>query len=787
MQRGSVEVPEMRSRRFLIASLILIMGLTFVPQFTAYPSGFADNAVADAGCYCHDIAPNGDDGTITPSIEGIPEAYEAGATYLLNISMSGEHAYVDNPDNQGGFLLRASSGILEPVDNTTGRSYGADASEYSGTDLITHSEVGNDQRSWSVNWIAPDAAGENIEFTIWVNAVNGADGNSGDKYGGASVYIGAPTASPLVVLLTAVLLALTLVIGAAVFVTAQINPGTLSWSTIGPWLKGWMTTTDHKGIGTLYIVFGLTFFVVGGILALLFRIQLAVPENNFLTQQQYNQFFTLHGTTMIFLAAMPLIAGFANWIVPLQIGAQDLAFPRVNALSFWILPAAAILLFYGIFTGEAAEVGWTGYAPYSSTTMTLGTTMWVAGTILLGASSTLAGVNFLTTIFAMRAPGVSWMRIPLFTWSILIANFMLFISIPALGIGVIFLLLDRTVGTAFYDIAAGGDPLLWSHLFWYFGHPEVYVVILPAFGVISEVLSTSSHRPIFGYRSMVIAMAGIGVLGFIVWGHHMLTSGMAPWFRFVMMLTTMLVAVPTGVKIFNWMATMYGGNISFDSHMLWALGFLVTFTIGGISGMYFPSIPIDLHLHETYFVVAHFHYVLVGGTLFGMFSALYYWYPKMTGRMLSERWGKIHFIIAFTSYNMVFWPMHKLGLDGMLRRTHTYASTSGFADANMLITVSSFIFGLSTLILVGNMIISLRTGKVAGPNPWGGWSLEWTTDSPPPTPSFAEIPVQIDEEHEAKEGGGGTIGKIINRIWSPGSAEVSTTADEISIQSQEAT
>jgi len=300
------------------------------------------------------------------------------------------------------------------------------------------------------------------------------------------------------------------------------------------------------------------------------------------------------------------------------------------------------------------------------------------------------------------------------------------------------------------------------------------------------VLSTSSHRPIFGYRSMVIAMAGIGILGFIVWGHHMLTSGMAPWFRFVTMLTTMLVAVPTGVKIFNWLATMYGGNISFDSHMLWALGFLVTFTIGGISGMYFPSIPIDLHLHETYFVVAHFHYVLVGGTLFGMFSALYYWYPKMTGRMLSERWGKVHFIIAFTSYNMVFWPMHKLGLDGMLRRTHTYASTSGYADANMLITVSSFIFGLSTLILVGNMVISLRTGKVAGPNPWGGWSLEWTTDSPPPTPSFAEIPVQIDEEHEVKEGGG-AIGKIINRIWSPESAEVSTTADDISIQSQEAT
>ena len=782
MHLDSVERPEMKSRKFLLASFILVAGLALVPQFTAYPTGVADNAVSGSGCYCH--VP-GDDGTISPSIEGIPESYETGTTYRLNISITGDNPLADNPENQGGFLLQVSSGSLESVDNTTGRNYGpGGAGEYSGTNLITHSEAGNDQRSWTVDWVAPDTAGENIEFTVWVNAVNGASGNGGDKYGGASEYIGSPTAAPLVVLLTAVLLALTLVIGAAIFVTAQINPGALSWNTIGPWLKGWLTTTDHKGIGTLYIVFGLTFFVVGGILALLFRIQLAVPENDFLTQQQYNQFFTLHGTTMIFLAAMPLIAGFANWIVPLQIGAQDLAFPRINALSFWLLPAAAILLFYGIFTGQAVEVGWTGYAPYSATTMTLGTTMWVAGTVLLGASSTLAGVNFITTILAMRAPGVSWMRIPLFTWSILIANFMLFISIPALAIGVIFLLLDRTIGTAFYDIAAGGDPLLWQHLFWYFGHPEVYVVILPAFGVISEVLATSSHRPIFGYRSMVIAMAGIGVLGFIVWGHHMLTAGAAPWFRFITMITTMLVAVPTGVKIFNWLATLHGGNITFSPHMLWALGFLVTFAIGGISGMYFPSIPLDLHLHETYFVVAHFHYVLIGGTLFGFFSAIYYWYPKMTGRMLSDRWGKVHFIIAFTSYNMAFWPMHKLGLDGMLRRTHTYAAHSGYASANMLITISSFIFGLSTLILVGNMILSLRTGEKVGPNPWGGWSLEWTTDSPPPTPSFAEIPVQIDEEHEVKEGGG-ALGKIINRIWSAESTELDATPDEDSIQPQE--
>jgi cytochrome c oxidase subunit 1 len=392
---------------------------------------------------------------------------------------------------------------------------------------------------------------------------------------------------------------------------------------------------------------------------------------------------------------------------------------------------------------------------------------------MLVASSTLTGINFLTTIAVMRAPGMGWFQMPLFTWSILVANVMLFLSIPAFGVGLIQVFLDRTIGTAFYDVAAGGDPLLWSHLFWYFGHPEVYVVIVPAFGVISEVIATSARRSIFGYKSMVYAMAGIGLVSFIVYGHHMFTSGMSPTLRFVTMLTTMLVAVPTGIKIFNWLKTMHGGSLVYRTHTLWTLGFLVTFTLGGISGMFFPSMGMDVHLHETYFVVAHFHYVLVGGTVFGFYAAIYYWYPKMTGRMLDEKLGVLHFLTGFISYNAVFWPMHRLGVIGMIRRTHTYyITTDDFqalpewaADWNMMISVSAFLFFASNLFLVANMIKSLIRGEKAPADPWGGWSFEWMTSSPPPTPSFDpnDIPTLKDaNEHVANEPG--KIGKWFQRL-----------------------
>ena len=543
-----------------------------------------------------------------------------------------------------------------------------------------------------------------------------------------------------------------------------------------------MTTTDHKRVGTLYFLAGFFFLGIGGIMAILIRIQLMEPGNDFLTQDQYNQFFTLHGTTMIFLAAMPLINGAANWMVPLQIGAPDLAFPRLNAMSFWLQPVGAILIFTGVFSGTGADTGWTGYAPYIvSETAHSGTTMWVAGQIMLVASSTLTGINFLTTIAVMRAPGMGWMHMPLFTWSILVANLMLFLSIPAFGVGLIQVYLDRVIGTAFYDAASGGDPLLWSHLFWYFGHPEVYVVIVPAFGIISEVIATSARRSVFGYRSMVYAMAGIGVVSFIVYGHHMFTSGMYPTLRFVTMLTTMLVAVPTGIKIFNWLMTMNGGSLVYRTHTLWALGFLVTFTLGGISGMFFPSMAMDLHFHESYFVVAHFHYVLVGGTVFGLFCGVYYWFPKMTGRMLDEKLGVLHFLTAFITYNGIFWPMHRLGVWGMARRHHTYfisadevrgvdgeviteavigALPPEAAGWNMFITVSAVLFFLSNFIMIANVIISLIRGQKAPADPWGGWSFEWMTTSPPPTPSFGrfengewhDIPTLIDSnEHIAHE------------------------------------
>ena len=617
------------------------------------------------------------------------------------------------------------------------------------------------------------------------NSVNGnADGanggSSGDMWNRLTAKVSPPVlvleeADPYVVLTTLIVVSAILLVFTLAYVFYRTNPESFTWEFFAPWIADWLTTTDHKKVGTLYFVAGLFFLGVGGIMAMMIRIQLAVPGNDFLTQDQYNQFFTLHGTTMIFLAAMPLINGFANWMVRLQIGAPDLALPRLNAMSFWLQPVGALLIFTGVFSGSGADTGWTGYAPYVvSETAHMGTTMWVAGQIMLVASSTLTGINFLTTIAVMRAPGMGWLQMPLFTWSILIANLMLFLSIPAFGIGLIQVYLDRVIGTAFYDVSAGGDPLLWSHLFWYFGHPEVYVVIVPAFGVISEVIATSARRSIFGYRSMVYAMAGIGVVSFIVYGHHMFTSGMSPTLRFVTMLTTMLVAVPTGIKIFNWLKTMHGGSLVYRTHTLWTLGFLVTFTLGGISGMFFPSIAMDLHLHESYFVVAHFHYVLVGGTVFGFYAAIYYWFPKMSGKMLDEKLGVLHFLVGFISYNALFWPMHRLGVWGMARRHHTYFVTTEEAMGalpieaagwNMFISVSAFIFFFSNFIMVANMIKSLIRGQDAPADPWGGWSFEWMTTSPPPTPSFDphNLPVLTDaNEHVANEPG--TLSKLFNRL-----------------------
>ena len=762
--------------RTLVIFIVLLLGMVAVPSATSLPTGVA--GVKDSGCNCHGAVVSD---SVVPILEGLPETYNYSEVYTLTIGFTGGPADPSNI-NQGGFNLWVSDGEIAPNDASV-QSWNPNE--------VSHTDAGNDQTMWTAQWTAP-SNDRNVEFILHVNSVNGnagspEGGTSGDEWNRMSIQVASPTvileqANPYTVLTTLIIVSFVLLLIVLTFIFYQNNPEAFDWEHFAPWVAGWLTTTDHKRVGTLYFLAGFFFLGIGGIMAILIRIQLMEPGNDFLTQDQYNQFFTLHGTTMIFLAAMPLINGAANWMVPLQIGAPDLAFPRLNAMSFWLQPVGAILIFTGVFSGTGADTGWTGYAPYIvSETAHSGTTMWVAGQIMLVASSTLTGINFLTTIAVMRAPGMGWMHMPLFTWSILVANLMLFLSIPAFGVGLIQVYLDRVIGTAFYDAASGGDPLLWSHLFWYFGHPEVYVVIVPAFGIISEVIATSARRSVFGYRSMVYAMAGIGVVSFIVYGHHMFTSGMDPTLRFVTMLTTMLVAVPTGIKIFNWLMTMNGGSLVYRTHTLWALGFLVTFTLGGISGMFFPSMAMDLHFHESYFVVAHFHYVLVGGTVFGLFCGVYYWFPKMTGRMLDEKLGVLHFLTAFITYNGIFWPMHRLGVWGMARRHHTYfisvdevrgvdgeviteavigALPPEAAGWNMFITVSAILFFLSNFIMIANVIISLIRGQKAPADPWGGWSFEWMTTSPPPTPSFGrfengewhDIPTLIDSnEHIAHE------------------------------------
>ena len=754
------------SRRLVIFS-ILALAMVVAPSVTSLPSGIS--GVKDTGCNCHGTDTSD---SVIASISGLPESYNASVTYAVTVSFTGGPGSEGNA-NVGGFNLWASDGSFATVDSST---------QLTGPSEATHTVEGNDQSSWIIEWTAPDS-GKDVDFVLHTNSVNGNEGDSGssgDMWNKAEATVlgfgppPPPPVDPFKVLATLILVSSVLLSIVVLYVFYRNNPDGFEWEKFAPWITEWLTSTDHKKIGTLYFVQGLFFLGVGGIMAMMIRVQLSSPGNDFISQDYYNQFFTLHGTTMIFLAAMPLIAGFANWIVPLQIGAPDLAFPRLNALSFWLQPVSALLIFTGVFSGAGADTGWTGYAPYVVTeTAHAGVSMWAAGQLMLVASSTLTGINFLTTIAVMRAPGMGWFQMPLFTWSILVANLMLFLSIPAFGVGLIQVYLDRTIGTGFYDVSAGGDPLLWSHLFWYFGHPEVYVVVVPAFGVISEVVATSARRSIFGYKSMVYAMAGIGIVAFIVYGHHMFTSGMSPTLRFVTMLTTMLVAVPTGIKVFNWLKTMHGGSLVYRTHTLWTLGFLVTFTLGGISGMFFPSMGMDVHLHETYFVVAHFHYVLVGGTVFGFFAAIYYWYPKMTGRMLDERLGVLHFLTGFISYNALFWPMHRLGVVGMIRRTHTYyITTDDFqalpewaADWNMMISISAFLFFASNLILVANMIKSLVRGEKAPADPWGGWSFEWMTSSPPPTPSFDphDIPTLKDaNEHVANEPG--KIGKWFQRL-----------------------
>jgi cytochrome c oxidase subunit I len=508
-------------------------------------------------------------------------------------------------------------------------------------------------------------------------------------------------------------------------------------------LYEWVTTTDHKKIGILYIVNSFLFFFLAGLMALGVRTELAQPGLQLLHDESiYNQLFTMHGSVMIFLFIIPILAGFGNYVVPLQIGAPDMAFPRINALSFWMLPLGGVLLLLGFVTGGAAAAGWTSYSPLAQDrplgSPGSGQDLWIMGLVLIGTSSILGSVNFLVTIFKMRAPGMTMFRMPILVWTVLVTSVLVLMATPVFTSALIMLFIDRNVGGHFFDPATGGNAILWQNVFWFYSHPAVYVMVLPAMGMISEILPVFSRKPLFGYKAFVFATAGIGALGFSVWAHHMFTTGSVylPFFS----LMTFLIAVPTGVKMFNWVFTLFRGKLTFSTPLLFALGFLSMFLIGGINGAFSAAVPVDFALHDTYWVVAHLHYVLFGGSVFGVMAGLYYWFPKMTGRMLGEGLGKVQFVLMFLGFNLTFFPMHQLGLAGMPRRIADYSATAGWNDLNLAATVGGFTIAASTIPLLWNVFISLRAGKIAGDDPWEANTLEWATSSPPPPYNFDHLP-----------------------------------------------
>jgi cytochrome c oxidase subunit 1 len=507
-------------------------------------------------------------------------------------------------------------------------------------------------------------------------------------------------------------------------------------------LWSWLTTVDHKRIGTLYLFTSLFFFLVGGIEAGVIRWQLAQPNLHIVSADLYNELFTMHGTTMIFLAIMPLSAAFFNYVVPLQIGARDVAFPRLNAFSYWVFLLGGLFINASWFFGAAPNAGWFAYAPLTTRQFSPGMNIdfWVIGIQILGVSSLAASFNFITTIVNMRAPGMNLMRMPMFTWNVFVTQFLIMMSFPVVTIALVFLQFDRFFGTQFYELAAGADPLLWQHLFWIFGHPEVYILILPAFGLLSEIVPTFSRKPIFGYPTMAYATILIAFLAFGVWAHHMFAVGMGPIGDTVFGVTTMLIAIPTGVKIFNWIFTMWGGSVEFTASMKFAIGMICLFIIGGISGVMHSSPPADLQQTDTYFVVAHFHYVMFGGSMMGIFGGIYYYYPKMTGRLLNETLGSWHFWLTFIGMNLTFFPMHFSGLMGMPRRIYTYDAGQGWSTFNLISSIGAAILIVGTAFFLWNFFRSYKRGAIAGNDPWKAGTLEWAISSPPPEYNFERIP-----------------------------------------------
>ena len=519
--------------------------------------------------------------------------------------------------------------------------------------------------------------------------------------------------------------------------------------TLGSKVHSWIVTVDHKRLGMMYVGFGLLFFVIGGIEAALMRSQLAQAAGKIIDPATFNQLFTMHGTTMVFLVGMPILLGMGNYLIPLMVGARDMAFPRLNAFGLWLFVFGACLLYYsyvgaqGLYgTSAAPDVGWFAYAPLTSKTFSPGnsTDYWILGILISGLGSITTAINLVATILVMRCPGMTLMRMPLLCWMMLVTGILVIIAIPVLTGAQAMLLLDRYLGAHFFDTQNGGSAVLWQHLFWFFGHPEVYILVLPAFGFLNEIIPVFSRKVIFGYALMVAATVAIGFISLSVWAHHMFSIGMSPELNSFFAATTFLIAVPTGIKIFTWMGTMVGGQITFATPMLFATGFIAMFTFGGLTGVMLAVVPFDWQLSDSYFVVAHFHYVLFGGTVFGIFGAVFYWFPKATGRMLSERLGKWFFWLLFLGFNLTFLPMHISGILGMPRRIYMYQPDRGLELWNMLSSIGVLFQGIAVAFFIWNIIRSLRNGKVAGNNPWNAWTLEWATSSPPPEWNFDQVP-----------------------------------------------
>lgn len=528
----------------------------------------------------------------------------------------------------------------------------------------------------------------------------------------------------------------------------------------GAVLWDYLTTVDHKKIAILYLITGGLFFIVGGIEAMLIRIQLAQPDSNFLSAGLYNEILTMHGTTMIFLAAMPLLFAYMNAVVPLQIGARDVAFPFLNSLGFWMFFFGGVFLNLSWFLGGAPDAGWTSYASLAIASPGHGIDFYALGLQISGGGTLIAGINFLVTIINMRAPGMTYMRMPLFTWSTFVASALILFAFPPLTVGLFFMIFDRMFGANFFDHTMGGNTIIWEHLFWIFGHPEVYILILPAFGIFSEIVATFSRKRLFGYSAMVFATVLIGFLGFMVWAHHMFTTGLGATANAIFAVATMAIAVPTGVKIFNWLLTMWGGSIKFTTAMLYTVGFIPSFVVGGVTGVMQASAPLDYQLHDSYFIVAHFHYVIVGGTVLALLGGLHFYWPLMFNTMLSETWGKISFWLFFSGFHFTFFIQHFLGLMGMPRRVFTYGANQGWDLFNLISSLGAIFMALGVIVLLGNIIMTIIQNKKVGRDPWGdGRTLEWAIPQPVPFYNFKQTPLVrgldtywIEKQEGNKEG-----------------------------------